>query len=333
MPDVRGLSLSELHLWEILKMMKFAAVIACAGISSRMRDFKPLMRVFEKTVIENIIDSLGEAGIEEIVVVTGYKAELIAEHLRGKNVKICVNQQYLTTKMFDSLKIGIQALTSNYDGVFLTPGDVPLVAPETIRAMEDAQGRIVIPSCRERTGHPVLISKNAIEKIVAYEGSDGLRGALRKMQDKTSLVPVDDVGILLDADTPKEFAALRKEAIRRKSKGTLWPEIKISIAKYNTLLTPETAQLLELIENTGSIQTASGCMHMAYSHAWKKLNAMEKEIGYKLTERFPGGTSGGGSQLTEKGKRLLKAYQEYLDEVRQYAETLFYEKFTKDLRE
>lgn len=333
MPDVQGLSLSELHIREILIMMKFAAVIACAGISSRMRDFKPLMRVFEKTVIENIIDSLGEAGIEEIVVVTGYKADLIAEHLKDKNIKICVNREYLTTKMFDSLKIGIQALKGDYDGVFLTPGDVPLVAPETIRAMEDACGRIVIPSCRERTGHPVLIYREAIEKIMDYGGSDGLRGALRKMQEETTLIPVDDVGILLDADTPKEFAALRKEAIRRKSRGTLWPEIKISIAKYNTLLTPETAQLLELIENTGSIQTASGCMHMAYSHAWKKLNAMENEIGYKLTERFPGGTSGGGSQLTEKGKRLLKAYQEYLDEIRQYAENLFYEKFTKDLRE
>lgn len=313
--------------------MKYAAVIACAGISSRMRDFKPLMRVFEKTVIENVIDNLEQAGTEEIVIVAGYKAQLLSDHLRERKVKICINEAYLSTKMLDSLKIGIRALGGDYDAVFLTPGDVPLAAPETIRAMTERKAPVVIPAYGERSGHPVLLRREVVQQVLEYDGADGLRGALREMQSCTEKVQLDDIGVLLDADTPKDFAALRKEAIRRKNRGTIWPDIKISIAKYNTLLTPETAQLLELIEKTGSIQTASACMHMSYSHAWKKLNAMEQEIGYSLTERYPGGTSGGGTQLSEKGRKLLKAYQEFSEELKQTAETLFYKKFTKDLRE
>ena len=313
--------------------MKYAAVIACAGISSRMRDFKPLMRVFEKTVIENVIDNLEQAGTEEIVIVAGYKAQLLSDHLRERKVKICINEAYLSTKMLDSLKIGMRALEGDYDAVFLTPGDVPLAAPDTIRAMMERKASVVIPVHGERSGHPVLLRREVVQQVLEYDGADGLRGALREMQSCTEKVQVDDIGVLLDADTPKDFAALRKEAIRRKNRGTIWPEIKISIAKYNTLLTPETAQLLELIEKTGSIQTASACMHMSYSHAWKKLNAMEQEIGYSLTERYPGGNCGGGTQLSEKGRKLLKAYQEFSEELKQTAETLFYKKFTKDLRE
>ena len=104
------------------------------------------------------------------------------------------------------------------------------------------------------------------------------------------------------------------------------------VSRSEAVLSPETAQFLEMIDHTGSIQSACGCMHMSYSRGWRTLNHMEQELGYPLVERFPGGSSGGGSALTNEGRRLLHAYQQYQESLRHVAEELFRELFPEDLR-
>ena len=86
-----------------------------------------------------------------------------------------------------------------------------------------------------------------------------------------------------------------------------------------------------MISHTGSIQSACACMHMSYSNGWRKLNDIETELGYPLVARMPGGISGGGSCLTDKGQKLLHAYQEYTAKVRALSSELFDELFTEDL--
>ena len=58
-----------------MKKSQLAAIIPAAGLSSRMGSFKPLMSMGEITVIETIIHQLKVNGIDEIVVITGYRAE------------------------------------------------------------------------------------------------------------------------------------------------------------------------------------------------------------------------------------------------------------------
>ena len=57
--------------------MKYAGVITAAGLSSRMKDFKPLMLIGEETMLESIVKNFRMIGAEEIVAVGGYKAELL----------------------------------------------------------------------------------------------------------------------------------------------------------------------------------------------------------------------------------------------------------------
>lgn len=311
--------------------MRYAAVIAAAGLSSRMHEFKPLMCLGENTVIENVIHNLQDAGVNEIVVVAGYKADILERHVLPLGVKVCTNSSFAETKMLDSLKMGIESLKEPYDYLFLTPGDVPLVKPETIRHMEEMRKSIVRPMCGDRYGHPILMASELVPSLMEYNGDDGLRGAIRDLGENIYNLQVDDVGVLLDADTPEDFKVLRRRAVNLRSGGRLWPDIRIHITKGDTVLTPETSQFLEMIEHTGSIQGACACMHMSYSCGWRKLNKMEKELGYQLVERFPGGVSGGGSLLTEKGRRLLKAYQEFQKELREMAQELFNRKFPDDL--
>lgn len=54
---------------------------------------------------------------------------------------------------------------------------------------------------------------------------------------------------------------------------------------------------------------------------------MEKDLGYKLVERFAGGEKGGGSTLTDNGRQLLEQYNRFMAELHQVANELFAKNF------
>lgn len=72
-------------------------------------------------------------------------------------------------------------------------------------------------------------------------------------------------------------------------------------------------RLLTLIEETGSLRKAALSMGMAYTKALRILNRAEEVLGCPLTERTVGGSSGGGSRLTQKGKEWTEKYAAYRD--------------------
>src|SRR5687767_1987664 len=64
---------------------KMKAVILAAGKGTRMRDLtnelpKPMLKVHGKPILEHIIHGLLTAGVREIFIVTGFKAEVIEEY-------------------------------------------------------------------------------------------------------------------------------------------------------------------------------------------------------------------------------------------------------------
>jgi molybdate transport system regulatory protein len=68
------------------------------------------------------------------------------------------------------------------------------------------------------------------------------------------------------------------------------------------------ARLLEAIDARGSLAAAARAEGISYRHAWGDIRRAEERLGFALIERRAGGRSGGGSRLTEKGRRLLEGY-------------------------
>ena len=184
------------------------AVVAAAGLSSRMGAFKPLLPFDGATVIERCVANLRAAGADEIVVVTGRRAEDVEKQLAGSGVKTVRNPDYAETQMFDSLRIGLRALSPRCGVVLLTPGDVPLVRPETIRALLAARGGFVCPSCGGKRGHPVALDAAYLPALLACGGEGGLRGAVRALAIPETEIEVEDAGIRLDLDTPEDYEKL-----------------------------------------------------------------------------------------------------------------------------
>ncbi len=316
--------------------MRQMALVTAAGLSSRMHQFKPMMCLGESTMIDRVLDAFRAAGIEDILLVAGYKAELLQKHLAGQNIKICHNVRYAETKMLDSIRMGIEEILRGEplpDYVFITPCDVPLVRPETIRAMAAVCEPVVRPVKDGRDGHPVRLSMAVIEELLRYHGPGGLRTFLEGKEADTCYVPVDDEGILFDADTPEEYKRLRGIFMKQRSDGKLWLEMDIKVNKADTVLDAQTVQFLEMIDHTGSIGLASGSMHMSYRTGWNLLNRIEADLGFPLTERCAGGENGGGTTLTERGRRLVNAYRRFLNRLQGQAEEIFAQTFREELQD
>ncbi len=66
--------------------------------------------------------------------------------------------------------------------------------------------------------------------------------------------------------------------------------------------------LLEAIDNYGSINKAAKEINVSYRKAWSHINAMEERLGVKLVVRHVGGKNGGGATLTEDAKMFLNKF-------------------------
>ncbi len=117
-------------------MKDVKAVILAAGQGTRMKTEIPkvLHQVGSGTVLGEIITSLKKAGIEDIIAVVGYKAELVKNSFAGKNIRFVEQQELLGSG--DASKIALKGLEDFTGEILITCGDTPLITPETyIRLM------------------------------------------------------------------------------------------------------------------------------------------------------------------------------------------------------
>ncbi|KJS03544.1 MAG: hypothetical protein VR65_00855 [Desulfobulbaceae bacterium BRH_c16a] len=191
--------------------MNIAAIILAAGLSSRMGDFKPLLRLGGKTLLEHCRDLFQAVDLAEIVVVAGHCAEKTGNEAASLGMRWVRNGDF-HTGMFSSIRCAVTALPKDIDAFFVLPVDIPLIRPVTLRTLlasfSDNDALVVYPTFAGRRGHPPVISATLIPAIMDYEGAGGLEALLR--QHKGMDVAVWDEGIHMDADTPEDLPPLQQ---------------------------------------------------------------------------------------------------------------------------
>jgi molybdate transport system regulatory protein len=75
-------------------------------------------------------------------------------------------------------------------------------------------------------------------------------------------------------------------------------------------LGPGKIDLLEQIEQTGSIAEAAKQLDMSYMRAWSLIKTMERCFKQPLVQSSRGGNEHGGARLTDAGLEILKIYRE-----------------------
>lgn len=209
-------------------------MILAAGLSSRMGEFKPLLPLRGKTLIENTVDSVLDGGAQSAVVVTGYRGAEVEEVLRrryGARVTPVRNPGFAETDMLRSVQIGCCALPA-CDAFFLLPGDMPVVRRATFRKLLSARPAegvsVIFPTLGGFRKHPPLVDARLIPEILAFQGEGGLRGLWRQHESLIRTVPVDDEGVWVDLDTRQDYQKCRQAYESEKQEAVIEPW-KISV--------------------------------------------------------------------------------------------------------
>ena len=104
------------------------AIVLAAGMGTRVSRFieerpKCMVDIGGQTLIEYTVDLLRRNGIEEVIVAVGYKAEVIMEKLRQKNVKFAYNPFYDVTNGIASMWFAKDYLDETEETIIMS-GDV-----------------------------------------------------------------------------------------------------------------------------------------------------------------------------------------------------------------
>lgn len=193
------------------------AVILAAGRSSRMGGPKQWLPLGGRTVLARVLTTVRAAGLDDIVLVVGFAAERTGELdvnlLAAPGVKVVVNTLY-NEGMASSLRVGIGSLLAGTAAAMIVLADQPLVRPETLHSIAEeyqrSRAKIVIPDHKGARGNPVLIDRNLFPEMMALSGETGARAIFARHQEEIVRLSVEDAGILLDMDTPEDFAELEE---------------------------------------------------------------------------------------------------------------------------
>jgi len=72
---------------------------------------------------------------------------------------------------------------------------------------------------------------------------------------------------------------------------------------------PGKIALLEAVATTGSITAAAKSLGMSYRRAWLLLDELNRSLRKPAIDSAKGGPNGGGSALTDEGRRLIELYR------------------------
>lgn len=186
-----------------------AAILLAAGESKRMGQPKMILPWGQATVIEQVISTVLDCGIENVLVVTGGNREQVERIIEAYPVRRIHNPEFATGEMLSSLQTGLRALDPEVEAVLVALGDQPQIQKGSIRAVCEAYRQtgegIVVPSFRMRRGHPWLVARPLWREILRMNSPESPRDFLHRHAAEIQYVNVDTPSILADLDTPQDY--------------------------------------------------------------------------------------------------------------------------------
>jgi len=190
------------------KNENISAIILAGGYSSRMGDFKPLLQLGPYRAVEHAVLCFQRAGIGDVRVVVGFRAEDVVEVVKPLGVRVVFNSVF-PRGMYSSIQTGVRTLELDVQAFFMLPVDIPLITRTTVEKILDCgrlyQHGVIYPVFNGRRGHPPLITTRYKDEIMRGSDQDGLRGILAMHEHEAFNIEVDDETVLLNMNTPEDY--------------------------------------------------------------------------------------------------------------------------------
>ena len=150
-----------------------------------------------------------------MLVVAGKNEASVAPVVYANGASLVVNPEP-ERGQFSSLRIGLQeVLNRGRDAAMVTLVDRPPVQRETLETLEAAFVRAtahrkwaVIPEYQGQHGHPILLGREMLSAFLNAPETSNAREVEHAHQNEIEYVPVDDPLVVLNIDTPEQYAAL-----------------------------------------------------------------------------------------------------------------------------
>jgi molybdenum cofactor cytidylyltransferase len=189
--------------------MRVGAVVLAAGCSTRFGpENKLLADVGGSAMIKVVVETMAQAvGIANLLAVTGFDRAAVEQMLAPTAVRTVFNEKW-SEGMGSSIAFGIGKVDPDLDGVFIVPGDMPLITQDLLQCLiaqfTAASGAtIVFPTTvagEQRT--PVLWPRKYFPDLAALQGPEGGKRLLGGLAAHWSPVRATDDNQLLDIDEP-----------------------------------------------------------------------------------------------------------------------------------
>lgn len=201
------------------------AIIPAAGLSTRMGRPKLLLPVGERTVLEQVIDTIKKAGVPDVLVVLGpHQQEYVGVAAAAQSHIIVLPQQ--TANMRETVQGGLDWYRDKFhpdptaDQWLLCPADHPTLNSGVVRRLVQMRTlnpakSIVLPTYEGKRGHPVLVDWKHAPGLRLLPPDQGINVYLRQQAAETLEVPVDTADILIDLDTPEDYEKLQQRMSQR----------------------------------------------------------------------------------------------------------------------
>jgi molybdenum cofactor cytidylyltransferase len=191
-------------------LISIGAVVLAAGQSTRMGRPKMIMPWKNTTIIAKVVETLVNADVNPIVIVTGGAHEEVEKAVSNFPVKCVFNPQYRNGEMLYSLQAGLSSMQPDVNAVLIVLGDQPFIQGKVVRDVMEVYRRefaeLVVPSYQMRRGHPWLVDRHLWEQLMALSPPQTLRHFMRANDERIQYLNVNTPSILQDLDTPEDYA-------------------------------------------------------------------------------------------------------------------------------
>ncbi len=186
------------------------AIILAAGAARRMGQPKQLLPVAGQPMVRRVTEAVCAAGLQQVIVVLGARAQAVATVLQGLPVELVTNPTW-QAGLSTSVRAGIGALHPDIDAALLVLADQPDVRPGLLRTLVDryreTRAPIVAPFYQGQRGNPVLFDRALFAELEGVEGDRGGRVIVCRHEADLVQVEVDDPVVVSDIDTPEDYEA------------------------------------------------------------------------------------------------------------------------------
>ena len=200
------------------------AVLLAAGEASRMGGRpKPLLELGGVPLIRRNLVALSGAGVDEVVVVLGHRADEIEPAVRDFPITLVRNPDYALGQE-SSVRTGLAALSSRLDAIVVALADMPLISAEDVTAVlgaykRRAHGSVLVPFVDGERANPVVLDAAIRDDVLAGDLNFGCRQWIERYPDRVARFDVDNDHYRVDLDTPEDLARFE----RRYGHALRWP--------------------------------------------------------------------------------------------------------------